>query len=60
MTAQHRTLHGYAPLRVAMLIQRARAEQVRKDAAPKWPTAVDLARACLNNCAATRRIARHS
>jgi hypothetical protein len=37
----HRTLHGYAPLRVYALIQRVRAERAEEAApqtSPQWPT----------------------
>lgn len=49
MPANHRTLAGYAPLRVRDLIARAAAEQVAQRAGPRWPTVVDLGRACVRH-----------
>lgn len=47
MPASHRKMYGFAPLSVPTLVALAKAERNAADEAPKWPTAVDFARAVL-------------
>jgi hypothetical protein len=54
MPANHRTMHGYAPLPVAKLITRVEAEHKAELARIPWPTSADLARACVAHHLAKR------
>lgn len=55
MPANHRTMHGYAPLLVAELIARVEAEHEAERSVIQWPTSADLACACVAYDPATRR-----
>ena len=56
MPANHRTQAGYAPLRVADLIARMKAERDANRTQPQWPTAADFACACLRHFSLTRSL----